>query len=121
MVEEVINAMIETLAAPGYQKILARLVGSVPDHPQLTSTYWCTYLVRPREAAARILEDARIAGLIPDKADPGILLDLIGGAVMHHILVRQGGRSKGELHAYLIKIFRELGLMNVKERQRRTE
>jgi AcrR family transcriptional regulator len=110
--KEVIRALAETLAAPDYLKIIARLAGSIPDHPELMSTYWHSYLAPRRNIAAKLLEDARAEGLIRQDADAEILLDLIGGAVMYYLLVRQGERSKGRLHAYLIKVFRELGLAN---------
>jgi AcrR family transcriptional regulator len=115
MVKEVIRALAETLVAPGYLKIMARLVGSVPNHPELMSAYWHSYLAPRRTIAAKLLENAQAGGLVRQDADPEILLDLIGGAVMYHLLVRQGERSKGRLHAYLIKVFRELGLADTND------
>lgn len=116
MLDEVIDALVDTLAAPDYQKIVARLVGSTPDYPELMSAYWENYLVPRRNAAGEVLDWARAEGLLPSETDPEILLDLIAGGVMHHILVRQADRSKGKLREYIIKIFRTLGLLSAKDR-----
>lgn len=111
MAEEVIGALVEIVAAPHYRKIVARLIGAIPDHPNLMSIYWDAYLAPRRKAAARVLDDARRSGLIPHGSDPEILLDLITGAVMHHLLLRRGEGSKAALRAYLIRVFQQLGLV----------
>jgi len=40
-----------------------------------------------------------------------MLLDLIGGALMHHLLVRPGERTTDELRAYQLSVLGELGVM----------
>lgn len=114
MLNEVIDALVETLAAPEYRKIVARLVGSVPDHPELMLSYWKNYLLPRRNSAAAVLERARADGRLPSAADPEILLDLIAGAILNRILVQQGDRSKIKLREYLTKVFHALGLLEAK-------
>jgi hypothetical protein len=111
MLEEVTGALVDTLAAPYYQKMVARLVGSVPDCSELMSAYWENYLLPRRNIAAAALEKVRAEGLLPSDKDPEILLDLIAGAVMYHLLVRQGDRSKTKLREYIAKVFHALGLL----------
>jgi AcrR family transcriptional regulator len=115
MLAEVTDALVDTLTTPDYEKIVARLIGSVSDYPELMSTYWENCLLPRRHAAAAVLQRARAAGLLRRDTDPEILLDLITGAIMHHILVRQGERSKNEIREYVTKIFHAIGLRQAKE------
>jgi AcrR family transcriptional regulator len=105
-----LEAVSDVLTGPNYLKIVARLIGSVTDHPELMSVYWDTYLVPRRKAMARVIERFRREGLIRKTANTDILLDLISGAVIHHVLVRPGRRSSEELRTYLLKAIRELGI-----------
>jgi len=109
-VEAVVASLVETFSARDYRTILARLIGSVPEQPQLMSIYWRTFLLPRRKAAAAVLERARAQGAIRHDADTEILLDLISGAAMHRLLVYPGGGSKAELRSYLLELFAELGL-----------
>jgi hypothetical protein len=74
------------------------------------SVYWNTYLVPRRKAAAALIERAREDGLIAKDTDPTILLDLIGGAVVHRLLVDPVDCSAAELRAYLFTLMGALGL-----------
>ena len=75
-------ALAAALTAPDFRDVIARLVGSLPDHPELMSIYWRNYLEPRRRAMTRLLERARDEGAIRADADIEILLDLIAGAVM---------------------------------------
>ena len=57
-----------------------------------------------------LLERARAQGSLRQDSDPEILLDLIGGAIMYHLLIRPGERTAREMHVYLFKVLGELGL-----------
>jgi AcrR family transcriptional regulator len=106
LLEEVSNV----LTASNYVNVVARLIGSVSDHPELMSVYWDTYLVPRRKAIARVIEHLREEGLIRKSANTDILLDLISGAIMHNVLVRPGKHSPEELRLYLLDVIRELGI-----------
>jgi len=105
-----VESLARTLAAPNYSKLVARLVGSVPDYPQLMSVYWRFYILPRRKTIRGVLERAQSEGLIRKDSDPEILLDLIGGAVMYHLLVRPRRHIGEEIRRYLYKVLRELGL-----------
>ncbi len=109
-----VEAISQTLAAPDFRKVIARLVGAGPDHPELMAVYWRAHMAPRRAAIIQVLERARAEGLIhagpAARADSEILLDLIGGALMHHLLVRPGERSAPELKAYLLDVLGALGL-----------
>lgn len=104
------DGLADVAAAPGYRDMIARLIGSVPDHPELMAVYWRAYLGPRRAAMREVLERAQAARLIRDDIDPEIVLDLISGALMHELLLRPGDRSPGELREHLGKAMNALGL-----------
>ena len=106
--EPLVKAVSKALTAPGFRGVMARLIGSVPDHPELMSAYWDAYLAPRRQAMSHVLERARSEGLIRADANLEIFLDLISGALMHHLLVRPGKRSPGDLAKYLDDVLAEL-------------
>jgi len=109
-VRRAINALAETVSSTAYRQIVARLIGSIPDYPRLMAVYWQTYLVPRRKVAANALEWARAEGMIREDTDTEIVLDLIGGAIIYHLLISPGDRSEKDIHSYLLKLMRELGL-----------
>jgi AcrR family transcriptional regulator len=104
------DALAEIFARPDFQRTAARLIGSVPTCPKLMETYWNNYLVPRRELIANLLERARSEGLIRHDAEPQLLMDLVSGAIIHHILLRPGRRNSREMRTYLLSILRQLGL-----------
>jgi hypothetical protein len=90
--------------------MIARLIGSVPDHPELMAVYWRTYLAPRRAAMRQVLESAQATGLVRADIDPEVVLDLIGGAIMHELLLRPGERSAQQLREHLDKAMNVLGL-----------
>jgi AcrR family transcriptional regulator len=118
--ERLSDALVEAVTAPNYRKVVARLVGSLPSCPELMAVYWELYLLPRREIVRHVLERARAAGLIRPEADAETLLDLIGGALMYHLLIRPGERTSTEMLAYLLKVFQELGLSDATPRKHPT-
>lgn len=110
--DRLVDAAATALSAPNYRKVVARLVGSVPDHPELMSIYWKVYLIPRRAAMKAVLERGQNEGLVRRDLDPEILLDLIGGAVMHELLVRPGTPSAQSLREYLHRVLGALDLEN---------
>jgi len=105
-----VRALAESLSMPGYKELAARLIGSVPSCPELMAVYWSTYMAPRREIIGNVLERARAEGLIRKDSDPEVLLDLVGGAMIFHLLVRPGVRTAREMRAYLSKVLHELSL-----------
>jgi AcrR family transcriptional regulator len=107
---QLVEIFVKTATAPGYLMMVAQLIGSVPRCPDLMSVYWHTYLLPRREAIRAVLERARAAGLIGADCDSDLLLDLMSGALLHHLLVRPGKRTGTEMRAYLLRVLRAIGL-----------
>ena len=115
LVDQLLNDVSHSLSSPDYLRMVARLIGTVPDHPELMSIYWENYLLPRRNAICSLIERFRAEGLIPVDANADILLDLISGAVMHHLLVRPGRRSAADIRAYLHNVIHELALKDERE------
>jgi len=116
LARKLVDALADALTAPDYRKLIARLAGSVPDCPDLMSAYWNTYVLPRRKTIRRLLERARVRRLSRKDSDPEILLDLIGGAIMYHLLIRPGKRSARQMREYLLRVLRELGLSDTPNR-----
>lgn len=108
--DRLVNALAETVTVPAYTTLVARLVGSLPDSPELLATYWNSYLAPRRAWIISTLLRARTEGLIRADVDLDILLDLISGAIMYHLLIRPGTHTAEEMRMYLLRVLHTLGL-----------
>jgi AcrR family transcriptional regulator len=66
---ELLLSACEMIARPEIRKLVARLIGSVPDHPKLLEVYLETYFLPRRSAFVRTLERAQSAGLLAKDGD----------------------------------------------------
>jgi AcrR family transcriptional regulator len=105
-----VEAAPRALALPAARKLLVRLIGSVPSHPELISSYWNETLLPRRQAFARILERERGRGSLPPGTDADVLQDLIAGALLWHVMIGPGEHSAREIRSYLRRVLRQLGL-----------
>jgi AcrR family transcriptional regulator len=106
----VVDALAETVTSRDYRKMVARLVGSVTDSPQLMALYWNNYVLPRRKMVSEVMERARAMGLLPKHADPEVMQDMIGGAIMYHLLIRPGHRTAAQLRRYIRDVLRQLGI-----------
>jgi AcrR family transcriptional regulator len=108
--EPLIEALADVVTRSEYRRLAARLVGSIPNSPELMETYWNNHLLPRRSAMLKVIEAARDAGIVRPDSDPEILLDLMSGAIIHHLLVRPGKRTRSEMYVYLCRVSRELAV-----------
>ena len=106
MADELTNALSETVTRRGYLRTVAKLVGSLPDSPKLMLVYWNTYLLPRRRLVAKTIDRARARGLVAQAADPEILQDMLGGAIMYHLLIRPGHKNRKDMRAYVRRLLR---------------
>lgn len=92
------------------KRLLARIVGSLPEAPELMQVYWEVYAAPRRAAFTAIVERARREGVLPEDTDPEVFQDLLGGAVLYRLLLMPGENTEEELRAYFIRVLRQLGL-----------
>jgi AcrR family transcriptional regulator len=108
--EPLIEALADVVTRSEYRRLAARLIGSIPNSPELMETYWNNHLLPRRSAMRKVIEAARDAGIVRPDSDPEILLDLMSGAIIHHLLVRPGKRTRSEMYVYLCRVSRELAV-----------
>jgi AcrR family transcriptional regulator len=100
----------EIIARPDIRKLMARLIGSVPDYPRLMEVYRDTYYLPRRLALLRALERVQAAGLLTPDIDLETLADMLIGALMYRLLIPPLGENPvGELRDHMIRLLRQAG------------
>jgi AcrR family transcriptional regulator len=100
----------EMIARPDIRKLVARLIGSFPDHPKLLEVYLETYFLPRRSAFIRALERVQAAGLLAKDVDIETLADLLIGALVYRLLLSLRGESSvGELRDHVRRLLRQAG------------
>ena len=100
----------EIIARPEIRKLMARLIGSVPDYPMLIEVYRDTYYLPRRLAFIRALERVQAAGLLARNMDLETLADMLIGALMYDLLMLPVGEDPvGELRDHMIRLLRQTG------------
>jgi hypothetical protein len=77
--------------------------------------YWETYLRPRREAFGVLLERAKARGELPATADTAMLQDMMGGAMLHRLLLEPAPPTAEDLRDYLARLLRQLGLTEPEE------
>jgi AcrR family transcriptional regulator len=99
----------EIIARPEIRKLMARLIGSVPDYPMLIEVYRETYYLPRRRAFVRALERVQAAGLLTGNVDLETLADMLSGALMYHLLMPPMGENLDDFRDHMIRLFRQTG------------
>ncbi|MFL5267295.1 MAG: TetR/AcrR family transcriptional regulator [Stellaceae bacterium] len=100
----------EMIARPDIRKLVARLIGSFPDHPKLLEVYLETYFLPRRSAFIRALQRVQSAGLLAKDADVETLADTLIGALVYRLLLSLPGEgSVGELRDHVRRLLRQTG------------
>ena len=100
----------EMIARPDIRKLVARLIGSFPDHPKLLEVYLETYFLPRRSAFIRALERVQSAGLLAKGVDLETLADMLIGALVYRLLLSpRSENSVGELRDHVRRLFRQTG------------
>jgi AcrR family transcriptional regulator len=111
--DELVNLAVrfgaETLTRPQFRRLAFRLIGSSVSHPALMSIYQRKYLLPRRLAFRRILERARVGGLLPPDANVEILCDMLSGAMMYRLFFQPEEHNDGRVRVYLLRLFQEAG------------
>ena len=100
----------EMIARPDIRKLVARLIGSFPDHPKLLEVYLETYFLPRRSAFIRALERVQSAGLLAKDVDIETLADMLIGALVYRLLLSpRSENSVGELREHVRRLLRQTG------------
>src|SRR5262249_39705266 len=100
----------EVVGRPEIRKLMARLIGSIPDYPKLIEVYRETYYLPRRAAFARALNRVQSAGLLPRDIDLEAVAEMIIGAVMYHLVMpAPEGNPTSVLREHMISLLRQSG------------
>jgi AcrR family transcriptional regulator len=98
------------LTRPELSRLVARLVGSIPDHPELLAIYRDEFVEPLWQAISKVLEKARRTGALPRLPDQELLRELLSGAITYRLLFRKGiPRLRGE-RKWVDKLMDQLGM-----------
>lgn len=100
------------------RRLLARIIGSVPDAPDLMRVYWEVYLEPRRVAFNIILERACREGILPAGTDVDVFQDMFSGAMIYELLMKPDEGSEEALRAYFVRLLRQLGMGELYDRHR---
>ena len=107
---ELLIGACEMVAQPEIRRLMARLIGSIPDCPKLIEVYRETYYLPRRQALGRALQRVRAAGLLAENVDLDTLAATIIGAVMHQLIMPSlGDNPASELRGQMISLLRQAG------------
>ena len=80
-----LNEIVRGLARPESGMLAERLLGAMLTHPTLLATYRDIFVEPWRRAC---LDAIRRAGIASQKSDADIVVDILIGAAVHHIVMR---------------------------------
>ncbi|WP_180902510.1 TetR/AcrR family transcriptional regulator [Martelella soudanensis] len=97
---------IETLFR--YTRLLARLIGSVGDHPEIMAAYNASDLEPRRVLFGKILERAKADGTLRSDADIEIITDMFVGAIVARLLLRDRPADIEQMRDYIDRLFTQI-------------
>jgi AcrR family transcriptional regulator len=78
----------DTLTRPESSILAARMIGSIPTHPEFLAVYRERFVEPTRRAISSVLARARRAGAVPRLPDQDLVLAVLSGAITHRVLTR---------------------------------
>jgi AcrR family transcriptional regulator len=108
-VDHLVAGWAQVLSQPRQRRLLRRLYSALDDHPELERAYRAS-LQGPREEARReVLARARERGQLPPDADVDVLLQVLTGAVWHHLAAYPDTTSPDDVERFLVAVLRLAG------------
>lgn len=109
-IERLVDIWVELTSREDFRGLLARLIGSVQDQPQLMRIYWEHHILPRRESVKPAMRALRAAGVLPADGDDDVLLDIMAGAVVYRTLVHPAPPTEAELRAHIRAIMASVGV-----------
>lgn len=107
--EHLLDGWAHVLSQPRQRRLVRRLYSSTDDYPELGRTFENS-LQGPRDEARRdVLRRAREAGQLPPDADVHVILQILTGAVWHHLAAYPDTTPEREVRRYLTAVLRQVG------------
>jgi AcrR family transcriptional regulator len=108
-VEHLLAGWAHALADPRRRRLLRRLYGATDDFPELVAAYQERFGTHRDQARTQVLERARDRGQLPPDTDPGVLLDVLTGAVWQHLITRPDTTTADDAERYLRAVLHQAG------------
>jgi AcrR family transcriptional regulator len=108
-VEHLLAGWAHVLAEPRQRRLLRRLYGAIDDFPELVRAYETRFGTHRDQARKQVLEQARDRGQLPPDTDPGVLLDVLTGAVWQHLVSRPDTGTAAEVERFLRAVLHQVG------------
>jgi AcrR family transcriptional regulator len=108
-VEHLLVGWSHALADPRQRRLLRRLYAATDDLPELATAYRTRFGERRDHARRQVFERARDRGQLPADTDPGVLLDVLTGAVWQHLVSRPDTSTPAEVERFLRAVLRHAG------------
>jgi AcrR family transcriptional regulator len=99
----------EIAARPEIRRLVARLIGSMPDHPRLIELYRDTYYLPRRDALIRALRRVQDAGLLRQGADVETVADMVVGALVYRLLFASPEQGLDQQRATMLRLLYQAG------------
>ncbi|HEX4808360.1 MAG TPA: TetR/AcrR family transcriptional regulator [Bryobacteraceae bacterium] len=110
LVAVVREAITNSLTQPGARELFARLIGSMPTHPELMTIYREEFVDPMWRAISACVKKARTSGAFPRAPDERLLRDLLSGATLHRALLRMDTAHPKKERAWVEKLLCQAGL-----------
>ena len=110
LLERFIALAPKLMTDPAHRRLLAQAIRAAPSAPEIVAVYWEAFLKPRRDGFARLLAVARAQGHLQSTITPDLLEDMLGGALLHRLLLEPGEPTEAELRTYLRRLFAALGL-----------
>lgn len=108
-IDQLVDAWVQALMAPGARGLLARMIGTMPDSSTLFRSYWRSHVEPRRKLFLEIIQRERSAGRLPADTDPELFQDLIAGAVIYRLVINPEVPTAAEFRSYLFQALAQLG------------
>lgn len=100
----------ELMRHPEVRRLVARVIGTIPDNPRLVRVYNETYFAPRRRALLAALQRAQAEGALSPDADVEVIADMLAGALLYRLLFELGsGDAVENVAAYVARLVKELG------------
>lgn len=97
------------LSEPRNRRMLRRLYGAVDDFPELLDTYRNMFGGARSKAIFALLNRERAADRLPADSDLEVFLQLLNGAILHHLGGYGDDCAAADVEKYLLAAIRQLG------------
>jgi AcrR family transcriptional regulator len=108
-VEHLLTGWAHALSDARQRRLLRRLYAAIDDLPELAAAYRSRFGEHRDEARRQVLAQARDRGQLPAGTDPGVLLDVLTGAVWQHLASRPDTCTAAEVERFLRAVLHHAG------------